>query len=595
MSITIAAKTWRVPVGGDGFRRSKPPNDTLPPTVPGSVTAVAISATAIRVSWAASTDSQSGVANYIVERSLNGVSGWAQVGTPAAVTFDDTSCAPATLYFYRVKSVDASPAVNVSAVSSSASATTLAGSVLAWTRLAPNYTPIIPGLAGYGMDTPAGSGQHLSTPATDVMIVDTLSNVRTTGTKIQSNPNVWRCSAPFALRATFPRTVVFETSGVIDLQRSENVIGQFMTFAGQTAPSPGIFVKNGSLFSKAGDHLFWHYQNYNGDQASGQASDQRRGLSIGIAGAQNWVVAFCSMLWTSDQAIDTSVGGSNFTICHSVFAEPLCNSIHPKGPHGFATLFDATTDNVAFFRNFIAHSMDRNPLCLAKHAYLGNNITYNAKGDAAISFGSYGCNLQNVNGINSQTNVEGNWFIKGPDYSSQYGGTKPIYLHGSGITALVPGSKAYIASNHASGWPYTQQSDLYTAASGLPGDFIAPARIASAFPPAMVLENPQAAGYFALFAATVGARCSERAAGRDAAVFAHAANMLASTTPIGGCINTPGAYLSITPTSRDLFSSVAMAGDPMPNGADRDARQDSGYSKLQEWLNRMDLRVRPAL
>jgi hypothetical protein len=604
---TIATKTWRLAAGADHIRRSKPPEDNLAPTVPTGVALTVLSSSSIRIDWTASTDSQSGIAYYIIERSPNGTTGWTQIGTPSAVTYADGSCAPATTYYYRIKAVDdataldGSPILNTSAASAVVHATTEAGAVLQWTYLTPSSRSVIPGIAGWGTNTPGGSGRHLPTSATTLCVVDTLSNSRTTGTLTQSNPPVYHCSLPFALRLSVPRVIVFKVSGVIDLQRTELAIGRYMTIAGQTAPSPGIFIKNGSVDHIGGDQVLWHISNYNGDEASSQGSDRRRNFSFGAAGTSNYVAAWCSGFWSSDQAFDCSVGGSNFTIVHCFMGEGLCDSIHPKGQHGYGVLIEAGVTNVAFYRNIIAHFIERSPLTRAPNALIANNLVYNAKGQnidmpnlSPTGKGGYGTNPQNYQSITSQTNFEGNLLIKGPNFSSQYGGTKQLFLQGQTSTfSYLPGSKLYLGSNHAIGFgTVTSQNDLWSSGGTLPANLIGSARISASFPDGMAVQDPTASGFAQLVVDTCGARPGDRAAGRESTVAGHIMNKLAGSGTYGTGINTPpGGPITAAANTRDIFNSTAMSGDPCPNGTDRDTIQASGYTKLEEWLYRQHLAV----
>jgi len=78
---------------------STPAPDTTPPTVPGSVTATALSAGSVRVAWAASSDNVA-VAGYRVYR------GGTLAGTVSTLTFDDTGLSPDTPYAYQVAAFD---------------------------------------------------------------------------------------------------------------------------------------------------------------------------------------------------------------------------------------------------------------------------------------------------------------------------------------------------------------------------------------------------------------------------------------------------------------------------------------------------------
>lgn len=593
MTSNAVAKTWELVVGADGKRHSKPPLDNLAPTIPTNPLAQAVNSSLIRVSWTASIDSQSVVAYYIVERATSFAGTYTQVGTPAATTYDDSSVAQSTTYYYRIKAVDGSPLANVSAASAIVNATTPAGAALQWAVFEPDYVSVIEGQAGWGFNQPGGSGAHLTTPATTVCIVNTRSNDRTLGTLYQASPPIYKCSLPFAMRMSVPRVIVFEVSGVCDLQRTENASAPYMTYAGQTAPSPGFFIKNGSMRVLGGNQVVWHMQNYNGDEASGQDSGARRNLSMGAAGTSNYVAAWCSGFWSSDQAFDCSVGGTDFSIVHCLLAEALCDSIHPKGVHGYAVLFEHTTTRVSMIRNVIAHFIERDPLSRSPLAYVGNNLVYNSKGQTVVPIGGYGMNPSNYNGVVTQTNLEANYLIKGPNFSSTYGGNKPIHLIGGGTYGFVAGSKVHLRDNIAHGFgTITTQNDLWTSSGTLPSGLISSSRLTAAVPDFVSLENIGALGMAQLFADTCGARPGDRAAGRDAVVMTHFINRLAGSGDEGTGLNAPpSGPITAANNTRDLLSSSAMAGDPLPNGTDRDAIQGNGKSKLTDWLYRQHLAV----
>jgi hypothetical protein len=90
---------------------------TVPPT---GLSASALSSSQISLSWNAS----SGATSYKVQRSPDGATGWAQVGSSVSTAFTDSGLVPSTTYFYRVL---ASNSVGDSGPSNVASATTAAG------------------------------------------------------------------------------------------------------------------------------------------------------------------------------------------------------------------------------------------------------------------------------------------------------------------------------------------------------------------------------------------------------------------------------------------------------------------------------------
>jgi hypothetical protein len=91
----------------------------LPPPAPTGLTASPVSSTQISLSWTAS----SGASGYKIQRSLDGSTGWIQVGTSTTPSFTDAGLSPSTHYFYRVAATNG---IDDSIPSIVASATTLA-------------------------------------------------------------------------------------------------------------------------------------------------------------------------------------------------------------------------------------------------------------------------------------------------------------------------------------------------------------------------------------------------------------------------------------------------------------------------------------
>ncbi|MCL5094312.1 MAG: DUF2341 domain-containing protein [Patescibacteria group bacterium] len=84
--------------------------DATPPTTP-ILTIGTITSSLVALSWTASTDGESGLANpvYRVERApdVSGAPGtWAQVGTTNSTVFTDNTVSQNTKYYFRVKAVD---------------------------------------------------------------------------------------------------------------------------------------------------------------------------------------------------------------------------------------------------------------------------------------------------------------------------------------------------------------------------------------------------------------------------------------------------------------------------------------------------------
>jgi chitodextrinase len=126
--------------------------DTVPPTSPTNLTAVATSPSQINLSWSPGSD-DIGVAGYQVWRSTNG-STFIQIANPSGTSFSSTGLSPSTINYYYVNTYDA--AGNVSLPSNVVSTVTLADT--------------IPPSAPYGLHAQTASGSEIDLfwfPSTD--------------------------------------------------------------------------------------------------------------------------------------------------------------------------------------------------------------------------------------------------------------------------------------------------------------------------------------------------------------------------------------------------------------------------------------------
>lgn len=148
--------------------------DTTAPTIPGNLAASVLSSSSIRLTWEASTDA-SGIAGYALERCAGSAcSNFAIIGSQTVgTTADVVGLTGATLYRFRIRAFDASPAANNSAYSNIAQATT--------TGVADTTPPSVP-------------PNFVATAVSSVQI--NLSWGASTDAVGVTGYNVWRCSAP---------------------------------------------------------------------------------------------------------------------------------------------------------------------------------------------------------------------------------------------------------------------------------------------------------------------------------------------------------------------------------------------------------------
>lgn len=280
---------------------------------------------------------------------------------------------------------------------------------------------VIPGLTSHGVTTPAGRGGA----------VHRVTNLAADGAG----------SLKACVDARGPRVCVFEVSGTIRLPDDLTLRNPYLTIAGQTAPSPGITLRGAGILVKTSNVLIQHLHVRPGDGAGGEPAINRDGLKISGPADQapisNIVIDHCSFTWSTDEVASAWTQWNNVSLVNNIFAEPLHDSIHPEGRHGFGVLLGPVNGNVTLAGNLMANIQSRNPMTAASRAVIVNNVVYNW-GNTAIDLQSHGLVTQN--------SVVGNVFLRGPDTS---GDAAPIGLRAD-ATTLRPGAKVFLLDNHSS-------------------------------------------------------------------------------------------------------------------------------------------------
>ncbi|MDQ6529340.1 T9SS type A sorting domain-containing protein [Flavobacterium sp. LHD-85] len=150
-----------------------------------------------------------------------------------------------------------------------------------------------------------------------------------------------------------PRTIVFNTSGVIQLQ-SRLVLSQpYVTVAGQTAPGKGICIRSAPFGVTGNDAVV---QNLRVRVGAGPTYD-----GMGLTGADNSIIDHCSISWTIDESF-SSRSGKNITLQRTLISEALNAANHQNYPagteHGYAATIGG--DIGSFHHNLLAHCYGRN-------------------------------------------------------------------------------------------------------------------------------------------------------------------------------------------------------------------------------------------
>jgi hypothetical protein len=217
---------------------------------------------------------------------------------------------------------------------------------------------VFPGAQGYGIDTVAGRGGRIIH----------VTNLNDSGTG----------SFRAAVESSGPRIVVFDISGTIELQSDIRISDPYITVAGQTAPAPGIQLRNQTVNVSTHDVLIQHMAFRPGDTFVSGSGGEVHALVVSSS-AYNCVFDHLSLYWGIDECV--GVYGDNLTFSNCIIAEGLDDSYHPDGPHSCGMLIMGGAHNVALLRNLYAHHNHRSPWVKEDtKVFHANNYAYDSRG-----------------------------------------------------------------------------------------------------------------------------------------------------------------------------------------------------------------------
>lgn len=306
-------------------------------------------------------------------------------------------------------------------------------------------TPAFPTAEGYGMYATGGRGGK-------VVEVTTLED-DANGTIVGS--------LRWALKqhSSFPLTVVFRVSGIIDLKadlRSNRTMGT--TLAGQTAPGDGICIRGAKCNFGGSQNLVIRHLRFRiglkGDTAFAA------GGSIGIENAANWIIDHCTFGWSGEENM-TIYDNNNTTVQWCILHEGLYACGHSKGARSYACQWGGQT--ATYHHNLLAHNVSRTPRFNGARSndfnvlldYV-NNVNYNW-GKANSAYGG------DIERSTHRANLVNNYYKPGParpgtsdsyfvqsSYNSSQGTTKIAKWYLSG-NVMEGSSNADITTNNALG------------------------------------------------------------------------------------------------------------------------------------------------
>jgi hypothetical protein len=439
-------------------------------------------------------------------------------------------------------------------------ATVLATALALCGTAAVQALPVIPGGAGFGMETKAGRGGK----------VYKVTNVKADGAG----------SLKACIDYEGPRTCIFEVSGTIKLTSDLVIRHNQLRIAGQTAPSPGIMIRGAAIQILASDVLIQHIRVRTGDEKIGPNPDNRDSLKIqgnSSKPVKNVVIDHCSFSWSIDEIASTWGPHDNITFTNNIFAEPLNDSLHPQYdgsgtmPHGYGVLFgQADNSSITFVGNLLAHIAERNPLSRAAELVFANNLVYNR--------GTMDITLQSEDRDVSKNSVVSNLFLRGPNHSRD---TKPIYVHTSGTYALGSGSRVYVYDNRA-----PDSGSTFSALVGFAGGDILSNLMTETSRPVwntglVAIKTAHNAVYDSVLA-SAGARPTDR----DSVDKRIVLSVRQRSGKFINCVSANGT--SRCSKNAGGWPTLAQNKRTLTVPANHASIASNGYSNLENWLNSMD-------
>jgi pectate lyase len=439
----------------------------------------------------------------------------------------------------------------------------LAAATVTFGAISAYAVPVVPGVAGYGIETPAGRGGT----------VHKVINLNTSGTG----------SLRACIDATGPRVCVFEVSGTIRLTSDLTIRNNNITIAGQTAPSPGIMIRGAALKIQASEVLVQHLRIRVGDDANGPDPANRDALKIEGSDSRpvrNVVIDHCSFSWAIDEIASVWGTYDNITLSNNIFAEPLNESIHPTDDgsglerHGYGVILgsSASGGRVTMTGNLFAHVVERNPLSRARELVFVNNVVYNRA--------NMDVDLQSSSSRQTRSSIVGNVFLRGPSYVRT---TRPIYVRTNGTYTLSSSSRVHQSGNHAPESGSTAAQLLQFTGSELSGLMVTSAPVWNTGLTAIATANN---GVYDRVLRNAGARPTDRDS-VDKRIVNSVRNrngqVINCVTPNGTtrCNRNAGGWPTLRQNTRRLTTPASPS-----------TVNTSGYSNLDNWLNSIDASLR---
>lgn len=152
-----------------------------------------------------------------------------------------------------------------------------------------------------------------------------------------------------------PRYIVFDVSGIIELDFDSYFTKPYATIAGQTAPGKGICIKKSNI--NIGSDVICRHVRFK----RGLGTSEQTGNAMGMTGADHAIVDHCTAAWGTDETV-SGRGAKNISFQYSIITEALGEAEHKNYPsgtnHGYAATIDGQRGS--WHHNLLVNCAGRN-------------------------------------------------------------------------------------------------------------------------------------------------------------------------------------------------------------------------------------------
>ena len=246
-----------------------------------------------------------------------------------------------------------------------------------------------------------------------------------------------------------PRTIVFDVSGIIDMEFDNQSIKPFATIAGQTAPGKGICIRSSNI-NLGSDIIVRHMRFKRGLGIYGLNT----GTAISLNGANHTIVDHCTAAWGTDETV-SGRGAKNISFQYSMITEALGITGHKNYAdgtnHGYAATIDGKIGS--WHHNLLVN-------CEGRNWSLGGGMdgTNTAIGQMDI-FNNVVYNWHNrtTDGGCHEVNFVNNYYKMGPDTRR----TQLFSQDYENVGSIESKWQAYISGNIRENKNHTLTQDKY--------------------------------------------------------------------------------------------------------------------------------------